>query len=127
MRLWHQSLIPYLDRQRILGQHRECSALRGNGWGKKHSTVDYVFTYSPQRLVAYHFLIMDEMEKRGYKVDQLWRNPEYRGKKCSPYNFNVTGVIACRNGVLIYPEHNEIYLNECLENLKQKGIIININ
>lgn len=24
MRLWHESLIPYLPRQQLLGQHREC-------------------------------------------------------------------------------------------------------
>lgn len=48
MRLWHEKLIPYLDRQRLLGQHRECAALRGKGWGKKHATVDYAFTHDPQ-------------------------------------------------------------------------------
>ena len=31
MRLWHQALIPYLPRQQLLGQHRECCALRGKG------------------------------------------------------------------------------------------------
>ena len=43
MRLWHESLISKLPRQQLLGQHRECCALRGNGWGKKHSVVNYVF------------------------------------------------------------------------------------
>lgn len=43
MRLWHQDLIKHLPRQQLLGQHRECAALRGKGWGKKHDTVDYVF------------------------------------------------------------------------------------
>ena len=50
MRLWHQDLIPKLPRPQLLGQHRECCALRGNGWGKKHATVNYVFDYSPYRL-----------------------------------------------------------------------------
>ena len=58
MRLWHESLIPQLPRPQLLGQHRECCALRGNGWGRKHATVDYVFTHSPYRLYAYHDLIM---------------------------------------------------------------------
>ena len=47
MRLWHEDLIGKLPRSQLLGQHRECCALRGNGWGKKHATVDYVFSYSP--------------------------------------------------------------------------------
>ena len=68
MRLWHQDLISKLPRPQLLGQHRECCALRGNGWGKKHATVNYVFDYSPYRLYAYHRLIMEEMTARGYKV-----------------------------------------------------------
>ena len=32
MRLWHQALISKLPRQQLLGQHRECCALRGKGW-----------------------------------------------------------------------------------------------
>ena len=64
MRLWHEDLIGKLPRPQLLGQHRECCALRGNGWGKKHATVDYVFTYSPYVLYQYHTLIMDEMEHR---------------------------------------------------------------
>ena len=72
MRLWHQDLIPKLPRPQLLGQHRECCALRGNGWGKKHATVNYVFDYSPYRLYAYHRLIMKEMTARGYKVSPEW-------------------------------------------------------
>ena len=64
MRLWHQNLIPLLPRQQLLGQHRECCALRGAGWGRKHSVVNYVFTHKPADLIAYHYLIMNEMEKR---------------------------------------------------------------
>ena len=43
MRLWHEQLIPLLPKNQLLGQHRECCALRGNGWNKKHKTVDYAF------------------------------------------------------------------------------------
>lgn len=27
-------MIPLLPRQQLLGQHRECAALRGSGWGR---------------------------------------------------------------------------------------------
>lgn len=63
MRLWHEQIIHLLPKNQLLGQHRECCALRGNGWNKKHKTVDYVFTYSPYNLYIYHSKIMDEMEK----------------------------------------------------------------
>ena len=79
MRLWSQQLLPYLDRQRLLSQHRECCALRGKGWGKKHSVVDYVFTHEHELLVAYHRLVMDEMERRGYHPDRTWDDPCWRG------------------------------------------------
>lgn len=124
MRLWHQSLIPYLPRQQLLGQHRECCALRGKGWGRKHSTVDYVFMYEPAYLVAYHYVVMDEMKKRGYHPDPIWENKNYRGKKLGlSYNWvdNFTLLIAS-NKDIIYLEHDNKYLKECLENLKQKGI-----
>lgn len=123
MRLWHQDMIPHLDRQRLLGQHRECAALRGNGWGRKHSTVDYVFTYPHEYLYSYHLLIMLEMEKRGYNVTSAWFNAKYRGKNCEPWEsvdsdlFNESFLSG-----KIYPEHDEKYLTECLENLKEKGL-----
>jgi uncharacterized protein (TIGR02328 family) len=125
MRLWHQKLIPFLPRQQLLGQHRECAALRGKGWGKKHSVVDYVFTYSPDELVAYHYLVMDEMIARGYHPDETWRDPNWRGSTLGrvegwSYQDTVDDIYDC-NG-MIYDEHNDAYLRECIENLKSKGI-----
>ena len=29
MRLWHEQMIPKLPKNQLLGQHRECCALRG--------------------------------------------------------------------------------------------------
>lgn len=31
MRLWNEEIIPLLPKNQLLGQHRECCALRGNG------------------------------------------------------------------------------------------------
>lgn len=125
MRLWHQDLIPKLPRQQLLGQHRECCALRGNGWGKKHSTVDYVFKYGIERLIAYHTLVIDEMIKRGYSPDKIWENLYYRGKILGNSNYIFgTAVMTYRNYRNIYPEHNENYLEECINNLKAKGVFI---
>lgn len=89
MRLWHYSLIRFLPREQLLGQHRECCALRGNGWGRRHSTVDYVFSYSPILLFIYHTMIMSEMMLRGYKVDSRWKSWNYRGNSCKPYPENI--------------------------------------
>lgn len=129
MRLWHQDLIPYLPRQQLLGQHRECCALRGAGWGRKHSIVNYVFNYDPSYLVAYHWLIMDEMEKRGYHPDPLWRDSNWRGNKLGEQlgwaGDMITYQIYKDISSHIFIEHNNDYLKECLNNLANKGIIIN--
>ncbi|MCR8969622.1 TIGR02328 family protein [Facklamia sp. 7083-14-GEN3] len=120
MRLWHQDLIALLPRQQLLGQHRECCALRGKGWGKPHATVNYVFNYPPYKLYQYHLLVMEEMLKRGYQPDEKWMNPNYRGKAALDYD----NLEEMPLDYPIYFEHDEEYLQECLDNLKAKGIVL---
>ena len=120
MRLWHEKIIHLLPRNQLLGQHRECCALRGKGWKKKHKTVDYVFLYSPYNLFRYHLLVMNEMKSRGYKISVEWMDKNYRGKQVENYyNLEETNI-----NIPIYKEHDNEYLEECIENLKQKGIEI---
>lgn len=124
MRLWHQKLIPYLDDKRILGQHRECCALRGGGWGRKHATVDYVFKYEPLRLYEYHLLVMGEMAGRGFNLDKHWYDPLYRGKNCPQLMLHAADAYVYMpdaDNLFIYPEHDDCYLLECLDNLTAKG------
>ena len=118
MRLWHEALISQLPRPQLLGQHRECCALRGNGWGRKHATVDYVFTHSPYRLYAYHRLIMKEMADRGYNISPEWLDKNYRGKICPSYEDLPEETLTSP----IYKEHDATYYEECLDNLREKGI-----
>ena len=140
MRLWHQYLIPYLDNQRILGQHRECCALRGKGWGKKHSTVNYVFDHHISCLIQYHLLIMDECRCRGFNIDNKWMQVNYRGKNILEFssdiinnrsyfeNINLDAMCVPINNehhindIWIYPEHDLKYLYECLNNLESKNV-----
>jgi uncharacterized protein (TIGR02328 family) len=126
MRLWHEQLISKLPRQQLLGQHREAAALRGNGWGKSHATVNYVFKYSYKRLFYYHYIVMREMIRRGYKVSEEWFNPNYRGKICKSINRDLKVNLKWldRKQGNVYPEHDEEYLQECIDNLRGKGIDI---
>ncbi|CAM2866242.1 pyrimidine dimer DNA glycosylase [Streptococcus agalactiae LMG 14747] len=120
MRLWHEALLSQIPRQQLLGQHRECAALRGGGWGKPHATVNYVFAHSPYKLFQYHTLVMDEMLARGYHPDKSWRDPAYRGKRLAAYD----SVEVLPKTTPIYPEHDDAYLKECLTNLAGKGIVL---
>lgn len=139
MRLWHENLIPLLPRQQLLGQHRECCALRGKGWGKPHATVNYVFEHPFATLVQYHYKVMQEMLYRGYHPDTAWFDPTYRGKNCEPYVYPKLGpytitqyrrfILACGIKLIykpLYPEHNDQYLKECLDNLERKEIHIEV-
>ena len=65
---------------------------------------------------------MDEMEKRGYKVSIEWRDKNYRGKTAEKYYDLEEKVIESP----IYKEHNAEYLIECIENLRKKGIQLEI-
>ena len=125
MRLWHEQLIPYLPRQQLLGQHRECCALRGNGWGKPHSVVNYVFKHSRMLLVAYHVKIMHEMLRRGYTPDNEWWSRSYRGATLGHEPVTAEDEQTFKLAYARYPvyaEHNDAYLKECVDNLKGKGI-----
>lgn len=134
MRLWHESLIPHLPRQQLLGQHRECCALRGKGWGRPHATVNYAFQHPIEWLVCYHYRVMSEMLNRGYQVDNKWFRVTYRGKSIgfvdsgsiSAKKVSFKSVISEYKGEPIYPEHNDEYLQECLDNLRSKGIEISL-
>lgn len=123
MRLWHQDLLQKLPYNQIAGQHRECCALRGLSWGRKHETVDYAFKYKLRKLELYHMLVIQEYERRGAHVDSKWKYVGYRGKRvCGEKSvFSALIPIVDRK---IYSEHNQAYYKECIENLKGKGIVI---
>lgn len=126
MRLWHQSLICKLPQKQLCGQWRECAALLGNGWGRKHAIVDYVFTHFECFLVGYSILIFNEMRARGYNPDpKMMRNQ--LSKRLSEEEVNreiVVGKDISKRGIPIYKEHDNDYLKECIINLKNKGIEI---
>lgn len=121
MRLWPWQMIPILPRQQLLGQHRECCALRGNGWGKPHSVVNYVFDHSRIMLYAYHMEVLAEFMMRGYHFENKWTYAGYCGQNSEGLSDDY---IAAHSDDLnsTYPEHDEKYYNECVKNLAGKGI-----
>lgn len=122
MRLWHYDLLDKLSKQRLMGQHREICALKGLGWNKKHSTIDYIKKYNFLMLHNYHKQVMGILiNKYHVAIDITWYNEYYRGKRIGFVSKlpNNTNRIYKK-----YPEHNESYMQECIDNLKRKGVKI---
>lgn len=114
MRLWHKDLIPVLPKQQLLGQWRECCCIARNiavNGTPNHLLVNKIMDYPAGHFWKYGYLVMCEMEKRGFKCDfekfEQWIDKPY---------------------ALITPEvqdlfpdwHNDRYLLQCLSNLQEK-------
>lgn len=122
MRLWHKSLIPYLPRQQLIAQWRECCAICSN-WANKgtlnHLLVNKVMDYPTVHFMEYTRLAVFEMSKRGYKI-----NPAVGIRFVK--NFNKIGnsdetIIGANTERVIFEDwHNDRYLRQCLFNLQEK-------
>jgi len=123
IRLWHQELIKKLPRQQLLGQHREVLALIGLGWGRNHSTVNYAFKHSDIKLVQFYNVVYTEMLRRGYKpnYDNVIKQLEKRHTPLQIYYILQEAKFGVKN---IYPEHDEKYLQICLDNLAGKNVYL---
>lgn len=116
MRLWHYNLLPYLSKQWLMGQHRECCALRGKGWGRKHSTVDYVFEHPRYMLFLYHRSVISRlMFAHNVKIDGKWMLEGCRGKLL-PNDEELKEKPIFEH----YPEHDDEYFQACVDNLLEK-------
>lgn len=126
MRLWHESLLNKLPQKQLCGQWRECAALLGNGWGRKHSVVNYVFTHGEEYLVAFSLKVMNEMLNRGYHPNpDVIKNALLKRHTDDEVNLLLhLGEELYYEGGYLYIEHDKNYLQECLENLQNKGITI---
>jgi uncharacterized protein (TIGR02328 family) len=131
MRLWSQQLISKLPSKKdykgcsnqLGGQHTEIRMILGSikKHGKvNHSTVNYVNDYSLNHLYAYGLLIADEMLHRGFNVSKDIIAEYSTTEALSLY------LHAKHNAQIIFPDHNQDYIQECLNNLKGKGIELTI-
>ena len=126
MRLWHERLLNKLPQKQLCGQWRECAALLGNGWGRKHSVVNYVFTHEEEYLIAFSLKVMNEMLNRGYHPNpDVIKNSLLKRHTDDEVNLLLhLGQELYEENCYLYAEHDKNYLQECLENLQNKGITI---
>lgn len=64
--------------------------------------------------------------KRGYNVSPEWLDPQYRGKNCEKKeeSLNIDYDWLKEKEETIYPEHDMHYLEECIANLRRKGVFL---
>ena len=111
MRLWHRVLIPYLPRQQLIAQWRECcliaKAIAEDGT-PNHLLVNKITHYPPSEFNSYTQLVIDEMNRRGYRInpDHFWKWREWKGQ------FMDTLIFRCW--------HTDRYLQQCYYNLEEK-------
>jgi len=124
IRIWHKSLIPYLPRQQLLGQWRECCCIAKNIAEKgtpNHILVNRIMDYPIAHFCTYTQLVIDEMIKRNYKISNRAINTfEYyidiACERLDNYNKNHHGDYS----TLFFGWHNTRYLRQCLYNLEEK-------
>lgn len=83
MRLWHWRLLPYLPRQQLISQFRECCAIARNiheNGSSNHLLVNRVMEYPEDEFNTYTEEVIIQMQVRGYKVDP-WKFFKWRNNK----------------------------------------------
>ena len=67
MRLWHYKMIQFLPKSQLLAQWRELNSIFKKQ--DKHILINYVYEYPKLDLYHYTEIVIDEMKKRGYKIN----------------------------------------------------------
>lgn len=116
MRLWHYQLVPYLPRQQLLSQWRECVCIAKSIYDKgtlNHILVNKIMDYPISEFNDYCNIVLSEMFRRGYKVSDSSVN------KLKEY----IGFYIINTRQYLYPYqnwHNLRYLEQCYYNLQEK-------
>ena len=113
MRLWHKDLIPFLPRQQLLGQWRECCLIAKNLAERStpnHVLVNMVTEFPKDHFYTYCKLVQREMYRRGYRLTMQAQRKIWR---------ELWDYIPDGN---VFPGwHNDRYLRQCLANLQEKA------
>ena len=126
MRLWHSKLIPLLDNPRLSDLHMSCCNMRGNGWGKRNVSINYLYqdTLGEDALAVYHMRVLDEMDRRGFRYEKKWWDPQYCGSNRSPRTSNPQAFedALCRDVPLL--GHTVAIFNNDVSDLRKRGLPI---
>lgn len=115
MRLWHYRLLPYLPRQQLLSQWRECCCIAKSITEKgtpNHILVNKIMDYPIDHFMTYCNLVAKEMCSRGYKCNST-RLTKWTKQLVDKYTL-------VSSDDLFSGWHNDRYLNQCIINLQEK-------
>jgi len=120
MRLWHKDLIPYLPKQQLISQWRECIAIAKKiaEFGEPHHRlVNKIMDYPISNFYRYTDTVISELFDRGYKVSPLaLKNFEDLMQKIDPnYDEEVHW------DSIFFLWHTKDYLVQCYYNLQEKA------
>ena len=129
MRLWHYDLLDVLPKQQLCSQLRECVAIAKDIYEKgttNHILINPIMDYDLNHFRYYCILVIQEMEKRGYKVSDKTKNKlnkyinYYKEMIIMPTSKRM--LILYENGYkpLFDDWHTDRYLIQCLYNLEEK-------
>lgn len=110
MRIWHKDLIEYLPKSQLLAQWRELNSIYKKQ--DNHILINYIYDYPKIYLYNYSQIVINEMIRRGYKINK-WDN----------YNkyFNDINIDDFNNiSKFVYREHDKEYFIICYWNLYEK-------
>ena len=108
MRLWHYKLIPYLPNSQLVAQWRELNSIFKKQ--DKHILINYIYDYDKEYLRTYTWDVLNEMIRRGFKVNTMDNMFGYFGantfQECDTEKRFI--------------EHNMSYLRQNYYNLEEK-------
>ena len=123
IRLWHKDLIPYLPKNQLLGQWRECCCIAKNiadNGTPNHILINKIMDYPIEHFVVYTNIVLAEMENRGYKISRKSYLKFCENILCINPCLDITANLLIKNNEVFPDWHNTRYLRQCLYNLQEK-------
>lgn len=116
MRLWHYKLIKYLPKQQLLSQWRELNSIYVKQ--DNHILINYIYEYSDIDLLVYSQLVIEEMNRRGYKCNLNHYKEYFKSKGVLDYDHTIDDIWLFTG---LFENHmNKTYLKICCWNLYEK-------
>lgn len=117
--MWHKDLVDVLPRQQFLSEWRELNSIYKKQ--DNHILINFVYEYPKEHLLYYSNLIIEEFNKRGYKIKSLDNYNTYFKEILYPED-KLYPKIMITDVTLFQVKMDDRYLRQCLYNLEEKAM-----